>query len=79
MSGRPETKTDLSRRALGLVLVLRIPIEDREELDDSPLLVASHVLAQRASDRRGLRALTADLDSLFIRIGQSALGGSLGL
>lgn len=54
-----------SARTLGLVFVLWIPLEGSEELDDTPLLVASDVLAQRARDRRGLGALTADLDGLL--------------
>jgi hypothetical protein len=36
-----------------------------EELDDPPRLLASDVLAQRSSDRRGLGALTADPDGLL--------------
>ena len=54
-----------SAGALGLVVVLRVPVEGREELDDAPLLMASDVLAQRTGDRCGLGALTTDLDGLL--------------
>ena len=47
-----------SAAVLGLVVVRRIPVEGREQLDDAPLLMASHVLAQRtgATARDGCRS-----------------------
>lgn len=67
MSQRPHAGIDeelQSAYPLGLVVILRVPVEGREEFDDALLLMVSQVLTQRASDRRGLGAFAADLDGL---------------
>jgi len=48
-----------SASSFSLVVELRIPIEGREELDDTSLFVTCHELAQRTGDSRGLGAFTA--------------------